>query len=61
MPLLIIVENVFHLQVIGEGNSSQLNLTWRNLEEKRNVTNICKNCDTFELNERINRSLFKGK
>ena len=42
------VENVFHLQVIGEGKSSQLNLSWRNLEEKRNVTNICKDCDTFE-------------
>ena len=30
------VENVFHLQVIGEGNDSQLNLKWVTLDEKKN-------------------------
>ena len=29
------VENVFHLQVIGEGQDTQLSLSWRTLEEKR--------------------------
>ena len=27
------VENVFHLQVIGEGNDTQLSLSWRTLDE----------------------------
>jgi hypothetical protein len=43
------VENVFHLQVIGEGNDTQLNLTWRTLDEKRNEEDYCKGCGTFEL------------
>ena len=30
------VENVFHLQVIGEGSDTQLSLGWRTLDEKRN-------------------------
>ena len=38
------VENVFHLQVIGEGNDTQLNLTWRTLDEKRNGEDYCKGC-----------------
>ena len=29
------VENVFHLQVIGEGKDTQLSLSWRTLDEKR--------------------------
>ena len=29
------VENVFHLQVIGEGSDTQLSLNWRTLDEKR--------------------------
>ena len=32
------VENVFHLQVIGEGNDTQLSLSWRTLDEKRKET-----------------------
>jgi len=43
------VENVFHLQVIGEGNDTQLNLTWMTLDEKRNEEDYCKGCGTFEL------------
>ena len=30
------VENVFHLQVIGEGDDTQLSLSWRTLEEEGN-------------------------
>ena len=36
------VENVFHLYVIGEGDDTQLSLSWRTLDEKRNETDICK-------------------
>jgi len=43
------VENVFHLQVIGEGSDTQLSLSWRNLDEKRNETDICSGCGTIEL------------
>ena len=32
------VENAFHLQVIGDGNDTQLNLSWRTLDEKKNET-----------------------
>ena len=32
------VENVFHLQVLGEGQDTQLSLSWRTLDEKRKET-----------------------
>ena len=47
------VENVFHLQVLGEGKDTQLSLSWRTLDEKRKETEVCNNCNTFELNDRI--------
>jgi hypothetical protein len=47
------VENVFSLQVIVEGNDTQLSLSWRNLDEKKKATDVCRNCDSFELNNRI--------
>jgi hypothetical protein len=47
------VENVFHLQVIGEGKDSQLNLTWRTLDEKKNETDVCLGCGTFQLNDKV--------
>ena len=47
------VENVFHLQVIGEGKDTQLNLTWRTLDEKRNETDVCLGCGTFQLNDKV--------
>jgi len=58
------VENVFHLQVIGEGNDTQLNLTWRTLDEKRNEEDYCKGCGTFELRKMIGglvEKLVRGK
>ena len=30
------IENLFHLEVIGEEGDTQLNLKWINLDEKRN-------------------------
>ena len=38
------VENVFHLQLVGEGNDIQLNLKWTTLEEKRNEEYFRKFC-----------------
>ena len=43
------VENVFHLQVLGEGDDTQLSLSWRTLDEKRKETDICSGCGTIEL------------
>ena len=42
------VENVFNLLVIGEGSDTQLSLSWRNLEEKKKVNDVCMECGTFE-------------
>ena len=36
------VENVFHLQVIGEGQDTQLSLGWRTLDEKRKEEEFCR-------------------
>ena len=47
------VENVFNLQIIGEGKDTQINLTWRTLDEKKNEEDFCKGCGTFELREMI--------
>ena len=47
------VENLFVLQVIGEGDNTQLGLMWVGLDDKNLKTDVCKGCDTFELNERV--------
>ena len=47
------VENVFNLQIIGEGKDSQLNLKWITLNEKRNETDVCLGCGTFQLNDKV--------
>ena len=47
------VENVFHLQVIGEGSDTQLSLGWRTLDEKRNEEDYCEGCGTGELRKMI--------
>ena len=49
------VENAFHLQVIREGQNTQLSLSWRTLDEKKKETDVCRNCDTFEINDRIEK------
>ena len=61
---LLQVENVFHLQVIGEGKDSQRNLKWVTLDEKKNETDVCLGCGTFQLNDKIrglSRSWLGGK
>jgi hypothetical protein len=50
---LLQVENVFHLQVIGEGDDTQLSLSWRTLDEKRKETDVCLGCGTFQLNDKV--------
>jgi hypothetical protein len=47
------VENVFNLQVIGEGDDTQLNLEWITLDEKKNETDVCLGCGTFQLNDKV--------
>ena len=47
------VENVFHLEVIGEGSDTQLSLSWRTLDEKKKETEVCMGCGTFQLNEKV--------
>ena len=47
------VENVFNLQVLGEDIDTQLNLTWRTLDEKKNETDVCLGCGTFQLNDKV--------
>ena len=47
------VENVFHLQVIGEGSNTQLSLSWRTLDENKKETDSCIDCGSFELDKMI--------
>ena len=47
------VENVFNLQVLGEDKDTQLNLTWTTLDEKKNETDVCLGCGTFQLNDKV--------
>ena len=47
------VENVFNLQIIGEGKDSQLNLKWITLDEKMNETDYCEGCNTKKLNDKV--------
>jgi len=47
------VENLFVLQVIGEGSDTQLSLKWVGLDDKKVKNDVCKGCGTFELNERV--------
>ena len=56
---LLQVENVFSLQIISEGQDTQLSLSRRTLDEKRKETAICRGCDTFALNERIENMVDK--
>ena len=50
---LLQVENAFHLRIIVKGQDTPLSLSWRTLDEKKKETDICRGCDTFILNERI--------
>jgi len=47
------VENVFHLQVIGEGDDTQLSLSWRTLDEKRKEEEFCEGCKTSDLRRMV--------
>ena len=47
------MENVFNLQVLGEDKDTQLNLTWRTLDEKKNEEDYCEGCGTGQLRKMI--------
>ena len=48
------VENFFVLQVIGEGDHTQISLKWVGLDDKIVKTFICQECDTFKLTNKVN-------
>ena len=47
------VENVFNLEVIGEGKITQMSISWRTLDQNQKETDVCFDCGTFELNGKI--------
>ena len=47
------VENLFLLQVIGEGSNTQLSLKWVGLDDKKIKNEFCINCNTKQLNMKI--------
>ena len=49
------VENAFHLQVIEEDSNTQLSLSWRTLDEKKKETDVCIECGTFQLNDKVGK------
>ena len=49
------VENLFALQVLGEGNQTQISLRWVDLDKTRTEEDFCEGCETGELRERIDR------
>ncbi|MGK5091100.1 tetratricopeptide repeat protein [Deltaproteobacteria bacterium TL4] len=53
------VENLFTLQMIREGQDTQLSLTLIDLEKKTVKNEYCEACDTRQLNQRV-ESLVKG-
>ncbi|MGK5093037.1 PEGA domain-containing protein [Deltaproteobacteria bacterium TL4] len=51
------VENLFVLQMLREGQDTQLTLTLIDLERKNVRSDYCEKCDTKELNQRIAKLL----
>ena len=47
------IENMFILQMIREGNDTQLSLTLIDLEKKTVKTDFCEGCKTKQLNQKI--------
>jgi len=47
------VGNVFNLQVLGDDKDTQLYLTWRTLDEKKNEEDYCEECGTRDLRKMI--------
>ena len=47
------VELLFQLEVIAEGQMTQLSIKLVTLYEKKNKTDFCENCSTRELSDRV--------
>ena len=47
------VEHLFQLEVIAEGKMIQLSLKLATLYEKKNKTDLCENCTTRQLVDRL--------
>ncbi|MGK5092448.1 PEGA domain-containing protein [Deltaproteobacteria bacterium TL4] len=53
------VENLFRLQIIREGDDTQLTVTRIGLEDKNVKTYYCQKCNTFQLNGKISELVAK--
>ena len=53
------VENAFNLQLIVEGQDTQLSLNWRTLDEKRKATDICR--QTSEISSRCQKGTLRSQ
>ncbi|MGK5092177.1 PEGA domain-containing protein [Deltaproteobacteria bacterium TL4] len=53
------VESLFRLQIIREGDDTQLTVTHIGLETKNVKTNYCQKCNTFQLNGKISELVAK--
>ena len=47
------VEHLFQLEVIAEGQMTQLSIKLATLYEKKNKTDFCENCTTREMSDRV--------
>ena len=47
------VEHLFQLEVIAEGQMTQLSIKLATLYEKKNKTDFCDNCSTREMSDRV--------
>ena len=47
------VEHLFQLEVIAEGQMTQLSIKLATLYEKKNKTDFCENCSTREMSDRV--------
>jgi len=50
---LLQVEHLFQLEVIAEGQMTQLSIKLATLYEKKNKTDFCENCSTREMSDRV--------
>ena len=47
------VDNIFHLQLIGQLDDTQLNLQWFTKNENKNEEDFCESCSTGDLRKMV--------
>ena len=53
------VENAFKMQIIMDGQDTQISITWNNQEEKRVEEDYCEGCKTKDLRKMISELVEK--